>query len=389
MPIPLIIPQANPKASYIAHKEEIDSAITRVMESGRYILGQEVAAFEEEFAAYIGVRFGIGVSNGTDALQLALRACGIGEGDEIITVSHTAVATVVAIELCRAKPVFVDIDPSTFLIDPDQIERAITLRTKAIIPVHLYGHVADMKSILSIAHTHRLYVIEDCAQSHGATYGGQKSGAMGDMAAFSFYPTKNLGAFGDGGMVLTNNPELAERVRLLREYGWRQRYVSEISGLNSRLDELQAAVLRVKLKYLDQWNKARRKKAAIYTKLLEGTEIVCPTEKEPVRHVYHLYVIRTKKRDSLQAFLGERGIGTLIHYPTPIHLQNAYKNLEYRRGDLPSTELCSREILSLPLFPEMAESEIELVASRIRHFVDLPGLNQQGSGTAGSQGKQP
>jgi dTDP-4-amino-4,6-dideoxygalactose transaminase len=371
MPIPLLIPQANPKASYIAHKDEIDSAITRVMESGQYILGQEVAAFEEEFAAYIGVRFGIGVSSGTDALHLALRACGIGEGDEIITVSHTAVATVVAIELCRAKPVFVDIDPSTFVIDPDYIERAVTSRTKAIIPVHLYGHVAEMKSTLSVAHSHRLYVIEDCAQSHGATYGSQKSGAMGDMAAFSFYPTKNLGAFGDGGMVLTNNPELAERVRLLREYGWRQRYTSEISGLNSRLDELQAAVLRVKLKYLDQWNEERRRKASIYTKLLDGTDVVCPTEKEPVRHVYHLYVIRTKKRDSLQAFLKENRIGTLIHYPVPIHLQKAYINLGYHQGDLPLTEQCAQEILSLPFFPEMTESEMEAVVSKIRSFIDL------------------
>jgi dTDP-4-amino-4,6-dideoxygalactose transaminase len=369
MPIPLIIPQANPKASYIVHKEEINSAITRVMESGWYILGQEVAAFEEEFAAYIGVDFGIGVGSGTDALHLALMACGIGSGDEVITVSHTAVATAVAIELCNARPVLVDIDPSTFVINPDQIERAITSRTKGIIPVHLYGHVADMPSILSIAHSHGLRVIEDCAQSHGATYAGRKSGGWGDIAAFSFYPTKNLGAFGDGGMVLTNNPELAERVRLLREYGWRQRYISEISGLNSRLDELQAAVLRVKLKYLDQWNEERRKKASIYTKLLEGTEIVCPTEKEPVRHVYHLYVIRTKKRDSLQAFLREKGIGTLIHYPTPIHLQNAYKNLGYRRGDLPVTEKYAQEVLSLPFYPELTGEEMREVQEQVKMFL--------------------
>ncbi|MGQ9647382.1 MAG: DegT/DnrJ/EryC1/StrS family aminotransferase [Thermodesulfobacteriota bacterium] len=368
MAIPLLIPQANPKASYIAHKEEIDSAIARVMESGRYILGQEVAAFEEEFAAYIGVRFGIGVSSGTDALHLALRACGIREGDEIITVSHTAVGTVVGIELCRAKPVFVDIDPFTFVIDPDQIERAITSRTRAIIPVHLYGHVADMKSILSIARVHQLYVIEDCAQSHGAAWGDKKSGAIGDIAAFSFYPTKNLGAFGDGGMVLTNNPELAERVRLLREYGWRQRYVSEISGLNSRLDELQAAVLRVKLKYLEQWNEDRRRKASIYTKLLESAEIVCPIEREPVRHVYHLYVIRTKKRDSLQAFLKEHGVGTLIHYPTPIHLQNAYKKLGYHKGDLPVTEKCAEEVLSLPFYPELTTEEMKQVQEQIKTF---------------------
>jgi dTDP-4-amino-4,6-dideoxygalactose transaminase len=369
MPIPLFIPQANPRANYLAHKQEIDAAITRVMENGQYILGPEVGALEKEFADYIGVGFGIGVSSGTDALHLSLKACGIGSGNEVITVSHTAVATAVAIELCNARPVLVDIDPSTFVINPDQIERAITSRTKAIIPVHLYGHVADMPSILSIAHSHGLRVIEDCAQSHGATYAGRKSGGWGDIAAFSFYPTKNLGAFGDGGMVVTNDRELAERVRLLREYGWCQRFVSEISGLNSRLDELQAAVLRVKLNYLDEWNAERRRKASIYTRLLAGLEIVCPTEKEPVRHVYHLYVIRTKRRNSLQAFLKEQGIGTLIHYPTPIHLQNAYKHLGYCGGDLPQTEQCSQEILSLPFFPEMAESQIEEVANQIRHFL--------------------
>ena len=353
----------------MAHKEEIDSAITRVMESGHYILGQEVGAFEKEFAAYIGVRFGIGVSSGTDALHLALWACGIGPGDEVITVSHTAVATVVAIDLCGAKPVLIDIDPFTFVMDTDQIEQAITSRTKAILPVHLYGYVADMKSILSIAHSYGLRVIEDCAQSHGATYGSRKSGAWGDIAAFSFYPTKNLGAFGDGGIVVTSDEELAERVRLLREYGWQQRYVSETSGLNSRLDELQAAVLRVKLKYLDQWNEERRRKALIYMKLLEGSEVICPIERKPVRHVYHLYVIRTKKRDFLQAFLRENGIGTLIHYPVPIHLQNAYKNLGYRKGDLPMTEQYSREILSLPFFPEMTEVEIKEVVSKILFFL--------------------
>jgi dTDP-4-amino-4,6-dideoxygalactose transaminase len=352
----------------MAHKEEIDSAITRVVESGHYILGQEVEAFEKEFAAYIGVRFGIGVSSGTDALHLALWACGIGPGDEVITVSHTAVATVVAIDLCGAKPVLIDIDPFTFVIDPNQIERTITSRTKAIIPVHLYGYVADMEKIRSIANRHGLRIIEDCAQSHGATYRGHRGGVWGDMAAFSFYPTKNLGAFGDGGMVVTNDSELAERVRLLREYGWRQRYVSEIPGLNSRLDELQAAVLRVKLKYLDQWNEERRRKALIYSRMLESTGVSCPVEKEPGRHVYHLYVIRARKRDALQAFLKERGIETLIHYPVPIHLQRAYKDLGYRKGDLPLTELCSLEILSLPFYPEIRESEIEEVTTQIENF---------------------
>jgi dTDP-4-amino-4,6-dideoxygalactose transaminase len=381
-----MIPQANPKASYTACKEEIDSAIARVMESGRYILGQEVAAFEEEFAAYIGVRYGIGVGSGTDALHLALRACGVGAGDEVITVSHTAVATAAAIELCGARPVFVDIHPSTFVIDPGQIEQAITPRTKAIVPVHLYGHVADMEPIQSIARSRELVVVEDCAQSHGATYGSRKSGSLGDIAAFSFYPTKNLGAFGDGGMVITGNQELAERVRLLREYGWRTRVNSEIPGLNSRLDELQAAVLRVKLNHLEHWNGERRRKAALYTQGLEGTGIVCPTERQPTHHVYHLYVIRTKKRDSLQAFLEGQGIGTLIHYPIPIHLQEAYKHLGYARGDLLLTEACSQEILSLPLFPELTESEIDTVVLAIRTFMGLPAPPSVGTG-AGRQGK--
>ncbi len=366
---PLSIPLINPRASYLACKEEIDAAIARVMESGRYILGQEVVAFEQEFAAYIGVRYGIGVGSGTEALHIALRACGIKPGDEVITVSHTAVATVAAIQLCGARPILVDIDPDTFVIDANQIERAMTSRTKAIIPVHLYGNMAEMQVIRSIADRHGLRIIEDCAQSHGATYGGQKSGAWGSMAAFSFYPTKNLGALGDAGMVVTNDPELSDRVRLLREYGWRQRYVSEIPGLNSRLDELQAAVLRVKLKHLDQWNEERRKKAKIYTERLAPLGIVCPSEGLGVKHVYHLYVIRTKERDALQGFLKKKGIQTLIHYPVPIHLQKAYEDLGYRQGDLPLTEQCSLEILSLPFFPEIRESEMEEVAKGIRSFM--------------------
>jgi len=366
---PLSIPLINPRASYLACKDEIDAAIARVMESGRYILGQEVAAFEQEFAAYIGVRYGIGVGSGTEALHIALRACGIEPGDEVITVSHTAVATVAAIQLCGARPILVDIDPDTFVIDANQIEGAMTSRTKAIIPVHLYGNMAEMQVIRSIADRHGLRIIEDCAQSHGATYGGQKSGAWGSMAAFSFYPTKNLGALGDAGMVVTNDPELSDRVRLLREYGWRQRYVSEIPGLNSRLDELQAAVLRVKLKHLDQWNEERRKKAKIYTERLTPLGIVCPSEGLGVKHVYQLYVIRTRERDALQGFLKKKGIQTLIHYPVPIHLQKAYEDLGYRQGDLPLTEQCSLEILSLPFFPELKEVEIEEVAESIRSFM--------------------
>jgi dTDP-4-amino-4,6-dideoxygalactose transaminase len=366
------IPQADPKAGYLAHREEIDGAIRRVMESGRYILGQEVAALEEEFAAYIGVRFGVGVSSGTDALHLALRACGVGPGDEVITVSHTAVATAVAIELCGARPVFVDIDPSTFVMDAGRLESAVTPRTRAILPVHLYGHVADMPSIRSVAQSHGLRIVEDCAQSHGAAFDAVKSGGLGDIAAFSFYPTKNLGAYGDGGMVLTGVAALAERVRLLREYGWENRYSSAIPGFNSRLDEIQAAVLRVNLRYLDQRNESRRKKAALFSRALEGAGVLCPVEKTPVRHVYHLYVIRAERRDSLQVYLREKGIGTLIHYPVPVHLQPAYKRLGYSRGALPATERCCEEILSLPLFPELAESDVERIAGDIREFMQLP-----------------
>lgn len=369
MGVPPSIPLTNPKASYVACKGEIDAAIARVMESGRYILGQEVAAFEQEFAAYIGVRFGIGVGSGTEALHIALQACETKPGDEIITVSHTAVATVAAIQLCSARPILVDVDPHSFVIDAKQIERAVTSRTKAIIPVHLYGNMADMVTLRSIADRHGLWIIEDCAQSHGATYRGQKSGAWGDIGAFSFYPTKNLGAFGDAGMIVTNDPKLSERVRLLREYGWRKRYVSEISGLNSRLDELQAAILRVKLKHLDHWNDERRKRAKRYTERLAPLGIRCPSEGSGVKHVYHLYVIRMRERDALQVFLKKKGIETLIHYPVPIHLQKAYEELGYRKGDFPSTEQCSSEILSLPLFPEMKEQEVEKVVESIRSFL--------------------
>ena len=364
------IPQVDLKASYLAHKDEIDTAMARVLNSGWYILGQEVTAFEQEFADYIGVKFGIGVGSGTDALHLALRACGIGVGDEVITVSHTAVATAAAIELSGAKPVFVDIEEDTFLMDPSRLEKALTPRTKAILPVHLYGNVAEIERILDIANRHGLQVIEDCAQSHGAKYKGRRSGAWGTVAAFSFYPTKNLGALGDGGMVVTNDPELATRVRSLREYGWRQRYVSETAGLNSRLDELQAAVLRVKLKYLDGSNEERRRKALLYTQRLHGANIRCPAVRKQVDPVYHLYVIRTQERDSLRDFLRGQGIQTLIHYPVPVHLQSAYGQLGCGPGDLPVTEECSRHILSLPLYPEMPESEIEEVASKIEVFFE-------------------
>jgi dTDP-4-amino-4,6-dideoxygalactose transaminase len=362
-----LIPCANPKAQYLAHKQEIDDAIRRVLESGWYILGDEVRAFEEEFAAYLGVRHCVGVGNGTEALHLALVACGIGYGDEVVTVSHTAVATVAAIELAGARPVFVDIDPVTYTMDPDLLEREITSKTKAVIPVHLYGHPAPMKEIQTIAGGHGLCVIEDCAQAHGATYQGKRVGSFGDMACFSFYPTKNLGALGDGGAVVTSDPELADKARLLREYGWAERYVSHIPGWNSRLDEIQAAILRVKLRYLDEDNGARTRLAGLYVKGLSETGLVLPGVREGANHVYHLFVVGAPDRDRLLAHLHSQNIGAAIHYPVPVHMQAAYDHLDVRR--LPETERVARQILSLPMYPEMTEIEVRSVINAVREFV--------------------
>lgn len=359
------IPQCNPKANYIAHKDEINLAIARVLDSGWYILGKEVTAIENEFTDYIGARFGIGVESGTEALNLALRACGIGDGDEVITVSHTAVATVVAIELCGATPVLVDIDLNTYTMDLNQIEQAITKRTKAIIPVHLYGHPAEMDSIMSIANRYELYLIEDCAQSHGAIYKERKTGTWGHIAAFSFYPTKNLGAIGDGGMVVTDAPDLAERTRLLREYGWRQRNVSDFPGLNSRLDELQAAILRVKLRYLDEENRKRQALATIYDQILSSTSLTLPACTSYATHVYHQYVVLSKHRDVLRKFLREKRIGTLIHYPVPIHRQPAYQSRLRCSGSMVNTERIADEILSLPMYPELTTEQVHQVAEII------------------------
>lgn len=365
MSAPIQLLPSNPKANYLAHKDEIDAAIARVLDSGWYILGQEVTAFENEFAAYIGVDFGIGVGSGTEALHLALWACAVGEGDEVITVSHTAVATVAAIELCEATPVLVDIKPNTYTIDPNEIEDAITQRTKAIIPVHLYGHPADMESITNIARRYELWIIEDCAQAHGATYKGRKIGTWGHIAAFSFYPTKNLGAIGDGGIVVTDDSELAERVKLLRQYGWQERYVSDLSGLNSRLDELQAAILRVKLPYLDEENRRRQALAEIYDQSLSATHLTLPMCIPGTSHVYHQYVVRSEHRDSLREFLREKGIGTLIHYPVPIHRQPAYQSRLRCAGPMVNTERVVGEILSLPMYPELTFGQARQVAEAI------------------------
>ena len=363
----MTIPAANPHAQYTAHRSEIDAAIASVLEAGRYILGDETHAFEREFANHIGVEYGIGVGSGTEALHLALAACEVGAGDEVITVSHTAVATVAAIELCSATPVLADIDPAAYTIDPARIEAAITPRTKAIIPVHLYGLPADLDAIRSIAQRHNLKVIEDCAQAHGATYRGRRVGAWGDIATFSFYPTKNLGAIGDGGFVATHAAALAERARLLREYGWVERYVSSLRGWNSRLDELQAAILRVKLRHLDADNARRRALAAIYDEMLPPT-VQKPIVPAHAEHVYHLYVIRCPQRDRLAAYLREKGIGTGVHYPVPIHLQPAYRGRLGDAGSLPETERAAREILSLPMYPELGEEQVRQVAEAIRSF---------------------
>ncbi len=359
----MAIPQADPGANYRAHRAEIDAAIARTLESGRYILGPEVEAFEAEFAAYCGVAHASGVGSGTEALTLALRAVGVGPGDEVITVAHTAVATVAAIEAAGARPVLVDVDPVFYTLDPARLDAAITTRTRAVIPVHLYGQPADLAPIRDWTRRHGLWLIEDAAQAHGAIYHGRRVGSWGDLACFSFYPTKNLGALGDGGMVVTDNADLAERVRLLRQYGWRVRYISHIPGTNSRLDELQAAVLRVKLRYLEVENERRRALARRYTSLLAGSDVIPPTERPDACHVYHLYVIRYARRDQLRAALHSQGIGSTVHYPVPVHLQPAYSHLRLGRAALPVSEGLSREVLSLPLYPEMSEEEVERVAS--------------------------
>lgn len=355
-----MIPQTDPRAGYLAHQSEIDQAIARVLERGRYILGPEVEAFEREFAAYLGVEHVIGVGSGTDALRLALESAGIRTGAVVATVSHTAVATVAAIELAGAIPLLIDIDPATFTMDCGHLEDMLrTRRVDAIVPVHLYGHPADMTAMVELAGRHGIAIIEDCAQSHGASIGSRKTGSFGAAAAFSFYPTKNLGALGDGGAIATNDPAVAERARLLREYGWKDRYVSYIPGMNTRLDELQAAILRVKLPYLDAGNARRRGIAAAYAAGLADAGFTLPMSGGSVIHVYHQYVIRSRDRDALREKLASRGVGTLVHYPAPVHLQPAYLRVE--RAALPQTESAANQVLSLPMYPELEDGQVRRV----------------------------
>jgi dTDP-4-amino-4,6-dideoxygalactose transaminase len=364
------IPIIDLKKQYESIRSELDEAIARVLKNGSFILGEEVSAFEQEFAFYCGVSHAVGVASGTDALQLALLACGIGAGDEVITVSHTAVATVAAIEMTGARPVLVDIDPSHYTMDPDKFIQAATERTRAVIPVHLYGCPAEMTPILEFARKANIYVIEDCAQAHGATYRKKKVGSLGDVAAFSFYPTKNLGALGDGGAILTNDPAIAGKARLLRQYGWKERYISSIKGFNSRLDELQAGILRVKLLHLDEWNDRCRSLANLYRELLAETELGLPSHASNSLHVFHQFVIRYPWRDELQAYLKKQGIHTLIHYSVPIHLQPAYADLGYSSGSLPNTELAAREVLSLPMYPELNDQAVDRICQSILEFFE-------------------
>lgn len=357
-----MIPLANPLAQYRAHKAAINSSLKRVLEHGHYILGSEVVAFEQEFAAWQGADHCIGVANGTDALVLALKACGLRPGDEVITVSQTAVATVAAIELAGATPVFCDIDPASRCIDPACIEPLITPLTKAIVPVHLYGQPAPMIEISAIAQKHRLLVVEDCAQAHGAMIGDRHVGNFGDAAAFSFYPTKNLGAIGDGGAVVTNNLEIAEQCCLLRQYGWKERYVSSISGMNSRLDELQAAILRVKLPFLDADNQRRRDIAEAYSAALYSNFCAAPCQIAGTTNVMHLYVMEClKDREKVMELAAASGICTGIHYPKPVHHQPAYVRYIRQGQKLPVTDQLVSRILTLPLYPGLTGKEVKQI----------------------------
>jgi len=346
--------------------EEIAVAMRRVADSGWYILGPEVEAFERQFADYHKVDHAVGVANGTDAIELALRAGGVGPGDEVITVAHTAMATVSAIEAAGAKPVLADIDLSTYTLDPQSALDRLTDRTRAIVVVHLYGHPADLTSLSAIAKERDLLLIEDCAQAHGATWNGAKVGTVGHMGTFSFYPTKNMGAYGDGGAVITKDAALADKLRKLRNYGQTTRYTHQSRGCNSRLDELQAAILRVKLRHLDRHNQRRQAIAAIYDELLLG--LVTPRVAANAEHVYHLYVIRDQRRDQLMAALKARDIGTLIHYPVPIHLQESHRDLGLAAGSLPNTEKAAREILSLPLYIGLSDDEVKAVCMTIQEL---------------------
>jgi dTDP-4-amino-4,6-dideoxygalactose transaminase len=360
-----VIPFVDLKAQYQSIKDEVNAAIQGVLDSCQFTLGSEVVAFEQEFAAYSGSVHGMGVNTGTSALHMALLAAGVGRGDEVVTVPFTFMATVSAIDYCGAKPVFVDIDPVTYTMDPALLEAAITPRTKAIIPVHLYGQCADMDPILAIAKKHGLVVIEDACQAHGAEYKGRRAGSMGDMGCFSFYPGKNLGAAGEGGMVVTANAEFAKTVRMLRDWGAEKKYHHVLKGYNFRMEGIQGAVLRVKLRHLEKWTEARRAAARRYDQLLPGAGVGLPRQMDYSRHVYHIYAVRTAERAALQEALTARGVQTGIHYPFPVHLLPAFADLGHKAGDFPHSERAANEVLSLPMFPELTAEQSVIVADAL------------------------
>lgn len=362
------IVQCNPLASYLKNKRIIDAAIETTLKSGRYILGNEVKQFETKFSSYVGVPYAAAVASGTEALALALRGCGVEPGDEVITVSHTAVATVAAIEMLGAIPVLLDVDDESYTMDPDLIESAVTDKTKAIVPVHLYGHPADMDKIISVAKQHGLFVVEDCAQAHGAEYKGVKVGALGHAAAFSFYPTKNLGALGDAGIVVSKDQAIIDKIHALRQYGWKERYISQFSGVNSRMDEIQACILNIKLSFLDEDNLQRHRLAMEYSKVLGQFDLELPKISDSVRHVFHQFVLLEKSRDALKKFLEEHDCASAIHYPVPVHLQPAYVNQIKCGSKLSVTESLSGKILSLPLYPEMPHEHVDRVCELISQF---------------------
>lgn len=362
------IPLVDLKAQYQTIKPQVNKAIKKILKSTHFVLGEEVEIFEEKFAKFTGSKFAIGVGNGLNALELGMRALGIGRDDEVITPANSFIASSSAISFTGATPVLVDCEENTFNIDPKKIKEKITKKTKAIMPVHLYGQPAAMDSIQKIAKKHNLMIIEDACQAHGASFKGKKVGSIGNFGAFSFYPGKNLGAYGDGGIITTNDKKLAQILKGMRNYGQSQKYHHHYLAWNSRLDTIQAAILLVKLKYLNDWNIARLRNAQLYNKLLAGLPIIAPEIPQDSIHVFHLYVIRTAKRDSLAQYLNKNGISTGLHYPIPIHLQEAYKQLDYKKGDFPITEKLAQEILSLPMYPELKESEITYIAKSIRNF---------------------
>ena len=364
------VPFLDLKAQYNTIKDEIAAALQQVLDNTAFAGGPFVAAFEKDFAAYCGTKHAVGVGNGTEALWIALIALGVGAGDEVITVPDTFIATAEAISFCGAKPVFVDVDEKTYNMDPAKLEAAITPKTKAVIPVHLFGQMCDMDPIMEIARKHKLFVIEDASQSHGAEYKGKRAGSIGDVGCFSFYPGKNLGAYGEAGAVVTSNDALADKMKMLRDHGSAKKYYHTYLGFNCRMDGFQGAVLSVKLKYIDKWNEARRTNAGLYTQALAGAKgVITPTEAAWAKHVFHVYAIRVANPGALISALGEKEIGTNIHYPLPVHLQDAYKSLGLGKGSFPVAERCANEFVSLPMFPELTAEQVAYVADEVKGFL--------------------